>query len=79
MTLAADEIVMGPQSELGPIDMQMEHPLIQNLHISALEGYYPFLQLYGKFVTDFFPLALKMLIILVRQCQLKEKTLLKFQ
>ena len=60
MTLAADEIVMGPQSELGPIDMQMEHPLIQNLHISALEGYYPFLQLYGKFVTDFFPLALKM-------------------
>lgn len=60
MTLASDEIIMGPQSEIGPLDMQMEHPLIENLHISALEGYYPFLQLYGKFVTDFFPLALKM-------------------
>jgi len=60
MTLAADEIVMGPQSEIGPIDMQMEHPLIQNLHISALEGYYPFMQLYNKFVTDFFPMALQM-------------------
>lgn len=60
MTLAADEIVMGPQSEIGPIDMQMEHPLIQNLHISALEGYYPFMQLYNKFVTEFFPMALQM-------------------
>jgi Periplasmic serine proteases (ClpP class) len=60
MTLASDEIIMGPQSEIGPLDMQMEHPLIENLHISALEGYYPFMQLYGKFVTDFFPLALKM-------------------
>ncbi len=60
MTLAADEIVMGPQSEIGPIDMQMQHPLIENLHISALEGYYPFLQLFGKFTSDFFPIALKM-------------------
>jgi len=60
MILAADEIIMGAQSELGPLDMQMEHPLIENLHISALEGFYPFMQLYGKFVTDFFPLALKM-------------------
>jgi len=60
MTLAADEIIMGAQSEIGPLDMQMEHPLIENLHISALEGYYPFMQLYGKFVSDFFPLAMKM-------------------
>jgi hypothetical protein len=60
MTLAADEIVMGPQSEIGPIDMQMEHPLIEKLNISALEGYYPFLQLYEKFTSDFFPIALKM-------------------
>ena len=60
MTLAADEIVMGPQSEIGPIDMQMEHPLIEKLKISALEGYYPFLQLYEKFTSDFFPIALKM-------------------
>jgi|GEM_PF-1189181 len=60
MTLAADEIIMGAQSEIGPLDMQMEHPLIEKLQISALEGYYPFLQLYGKFVTDFFPLAMKM-------------------
>jgi hypothetical protein len=60
MTLAADEIVMGSQSEIGPIDMQMEHPLIEKLNISALEGYYPFLQLYEKFTSDFFPIALKM-------------------
>ena len=60
MTLSADEIVMGPQSEIGPIDMQMEHPLIEKLNISALEGYYPFLQLYEKFTSDFFPIALKM-------------------
>lgn len=59
MSLAADEIIMGPQSEIGPIDMQMEHPLIENLHISALEGYFPFIQLYGKYATDFFPAALK--------------------
>lgn len=60
MALAADEIIMGPQSEIGPIDMQMEHPLIENLHISALEGYYPFIQIYGKFANDFFPAALRL-------------------
>jgi ClpP class serine protease len=37
MTLGSDEIVMGAQSELGPLDMQMQHPLIENLHISALD------------------------------------------
>lgn len=60
MSLAADEIIMGPQSELGPIDMQMEHPLIENLHISALEGYFPFIQLFGKFASDFFPAAIRL-------------------
>lgn len=60
MSLAADEIIMGPQSEIGPIDMQMEHPLIENLHISALEGYFPFIQLFGKYATDFFPIAVKL-------------------
>lgn len=60
MALGADEIVMGPQSELGPLDMQMEHPLIENLNISAIEGYYPFLHLYEKMSSDFFPLALRL-------------------
>jgi len=60
MALGADEIVMGPQSELGPLDMQMEHPLIENLNISAIEGYYPFLHLYEKISSDFFPLALRL-------------------
>ncbi len=60
MALEADEIVMGPQSELGPLDMQMEHPLIENLNISAIEGYYPFLHLYEKMSSDFFPIALRL-------------------
>jgi hypothetical protein len=37
----------------------MEHPLIEKLNISALEGYYPFIHLYEKFAADFFPIALK--------------------
>jgi hypothetical protein len=37
----------------------MEHPLIEKLNISALEGYYPFIHLYEKFAADFFPIASK--------------------
>ncbi len=73
MALGADEIIMGPQSELGPLDMQMEHPLIENLHISALEGYYPFLQIYNKISTDFFPLALQLAAEIIKTTGIKRE------
>ena len=73
MALGADEIIMGPQSELGPLDMQMEHPLIENLHISALEGYYPFLQIYNKVSTDLFPLALQLAAAIIKTTGIKRE------
>jgi len=73
MALGADEIVMGPQSELGPLDMQMEHPLIENLHISALEGYYPFLQIYNKISTEFFPIALQLAAEIIKTTGIKRE------
>jgi len=38
MALGADEIVMGVQSELGPLDKPMEHPITENINLSALDG-----------------------------------------
>lgn len=73
MTLGADEIIMGPQSELGPLDMQMQHPLIENLHISALEGYYPFLQIYNKVSTEFFPAALQLANQIIQTTAIKRE------
>ena len=73
MTLGADEIIMGAQSELGPLDMQMQHPLIENLHISALEGYYPFLQLYSKVSTEFFPIALQLADQIIQRTAIKRE------
>ncbi len=73
MTLGADEIVMGAQSELGPLDMQMQHPLIENLHISALEGYYPFLQIYNKISTDFFPIAMQLANQIIESTSIKRE------
>jgi hypothetical protein len=73
MTLGSDEIVMGAQSELGPLDMQMQHPLIENLHISALEGYYPFLQLYSKVSTEFFPIALQLADQIIQRTAIKRE------
>ncbi len=73
MTLGADEIIMGAQSELGPLDMQMQHPLIENLHISALEGYYPFLQIYNKISTEFFPIALQLANQIIQNTAIKRE------
>lgn len=41
MALGGDEIVMGPDSELGPLDVQMEHPLMEGMRISGLDGVKP--------------------------------------
>ncbi len=73
MALGSDEIVMGAQSELGPLDMQMQHPLIENLHISALEGYYPFLQIYNKISTEFFPIALQLANQIIQNTAIKRE------
>ncbi len=73
MTLGADEIIMGAQSELGPLDMQMQHPLIENLHISALEGYYPFLQIYNKISTEFFPISLQLANQIIQNTAIKRE------
>ncbi len=73
MALGADEIIMGAQSELGPLDMQMQHPLIENLHISALEGYYPFLQIYNKISTEFFPIALQLANQIIQNTAIKRE------
>lgn len=37
MCLGADEIVMGEQSELGPLDKPIEHPHLEGVQISALD------------------------------------------
>ena len=73
MALGSDEIVMGAQSELGPLDMQMQHPLIENLHISALEGYYPFLQIYSKMATEFFPIAMQLADQIIQNTAIKRE------
>jgi hypothetical protein len=43
MTLGSDKIVMGPQSELGPLDLPMEHPFFEGIgyRLSALDGIKP--------------------------------------
>jgi len=41
MVLASDKIYMAPQSELGPLDMPMEHPTEEGIRISALDGVKP--------------------------------------
>lgn len=41
MALGADEIIMGPQSELGPLDLPMEHPTAEGIRISALDEVTP--------------------------------------
>mgnify|MGYP001068745824 CR=1 FL=1 len=38
MTLMADRIVMGQESELGPLDLPIEHPLQEGIFLSALDG-----------------------------------------
>lgn len=48
MALGADEIIMAPQSELGPLDAPMEHPLQEGIQLSALDGVRPL-----EFLSDF--------------------------
>jgi hypothetical protein len=38
MTLGSDEIVMGYQSELGPLDAPIEHPIVEGIQLSAMDG-----------------------------------------
>jgi hypothetical protein len=38
MALGSDEIVMGHQSELGPLDAPMEHPIVEGIRLSAMDG-----------------------------------------
>ncbi len=40
MCLGADEIIMGEQSELGPLDKPIEHPHLEGVSISALDVIY---------------------------------------
>ena len=47
MTLGSDEIVMGHQSELGPLDAPMEHPTVEGIHLSAMDGVNSLDFLYG--------------------------------
>lgn len=48
MVLGADKIIMGHQSELGPLDAPMEHPMVEGIHLSALDGVRPL-----EFLSDF--------------------------
>lgn len=41
MALGGDSIVMGPDSELGPLDVQMEHPHTEAMRISGLDAVKP--------------------------------------
>lgn len=41
IALGADQIVMAPQSELGPLDAPMEHPIVEGISLSALDGIRP--------------------------------------
>ncbi len=48
MALGSDEIIMAEQSELGPLDAPMEHPLVEGIHLSALDGIRPL-----EFLSEF--------------------------
>lgn len=50
MALGADEILMAPESELGPLDLPLgEHPLMEKVKdFSALDGIRPFTLLYDS-------------------------------
>ena len=48
IALGADRIVMAAQSELGPLDAPMEHPIVEGIHLSALDGVRPL-----EFLSDF--------------------------
>ena len=41
LALGADRLIMGPQSELGPLDVQMEHPTQKDVQISAIDTVQP--------------------------------------
>lgn len=41
IAIGADDIIMGAQSELGPLDLPIEHPLMEGIRISALDGIRP--------------------------------------
>jgi len=63
MALGADKIVLAPQSELGPLDAPMEHPLVEGIHLSALDGVRPL-----EFLSDFSShLALDVLGVRIRE------------
>ncbi|MEE9173458.1 MAG: hypothetical protein V3U30_00610 [Thermoplasmata archaeon] len=51
MALGADEIVMGHQSELGPLDAPIEHPMVEGIRLSALDGVRP-LELLASIVNE---------------------------
>lgn len=51
LSLGADEIIMGPQSELGPLDAQIEHPHAEGILLSALDGVNP-LRYLSIFASD---------------------------
>ncbi len=58
MSLGGDIIIMGPQSELGPLDKPMEHPLLEGTgRMSALDGALPFLDLFDATKEFAFELA----------------------
>jgi len=48
MALGGNEIIMGQQSELGPLDAPMEHPLVEGIRLSALDGVRPL-----ELISDF--------------------------
>jgi hypothetical protein len=50
LSLGADEIVMAPQSELGPLDAPIEHPLVEGIRLSALDGVRP-IEFFSDFIT----------------------------
>lgn len=63
MCLGADKIYLGQQSELGPLDAQMEHPLVEGIRLSALDGVGP-LSLLSDFCQQ---LAVDQLGVSIRQ------------
>jgi len=63
MTLAADNIIFGPHSEISPLDLPIEHPSIEGTRISALDGVRP-LEYLAKIGTE---LAINTTGITIRQ------------
>ena len=59
MALGADKVIMGPQSELGPLDLPMEHPTAEGIQISALDGVRPLEYLSAIAVNLAFDLGLR--------------------